>query len=111
MIDIIPVQERSARIQGAGLPASAVRAAWDVPYGAFLVEDNVYGSHNTPLSSAEREGATVDPQTGVARKAGMAVGVEVGGRVVWRDGAPTQVDPVEIRAKAAEQAERLFARL
>ena len=26
MIDIIPVQERSARIQGAGLPASAVRA-------------------------------------------------------------------------------------
>ena len=37
--------------------------------------------------------------------------VEVGGRVVWRDGAPTRVDPVEIRAKAAEQAERLFARL
>jgi cytosine/adenosine deaminase-related metal-dependent hydrolase len=37
--------------------------------------------------------------------------VEVGGDVVWRDGAPTRVDASEIRAKAREQAARLHARL
>jgi len=37
--------------------------------------------------------------------------VEVGGEVVLRDGKPTRVDPEEVRAKAAEQAARLHARL
>jgi len=37
--------------------------------------------------------------------------VAVGGEVVLRDGRPTKVDPVEIRARAREQAARLFARL
>jgi cytosine/adenosine deaminase-related metal-dependent hydrolase len=37
--------------------------------------------------------------------------VEVGQEVVWQDGAPTRVDAGEIRAKAAEQARRLHARL
>ncbi len=37
--------------------------------------------------------------------------VTVAGEAVWRDGAPTRVDIVEVRAKAAEQAARLFARL
>jgi hypothetical protein len=37
--------------------------------------------------------------------------VEVGGEVVFADGRPTRVDPVEIRAKAREQAARLHARL
>jgi cytosine/adenosine deaminase-related metal-dependent hydrolase len=37
--------------------------------------------------------------------------VEVGGEVVWADGSPTRVDAAEVRAKAAEQARRLFARL
>ena len=39
------------------------------------------------------------------------VEVVVGGRVVLSDGVPTLVDPTEVRAKAAEQATRLFARL
>lgn len=39
------------------------------------------------------------------------VRVEVGGAVVLDDGVPTRVDPAEIRARAAEQARRLFARL
>lgn len=39
------------------------------------------------------------------------VEVEVGGEVVWRDGAPTRVDANEVRAKAAEQATRLHAAL
>lgn len=37
--------------------------------------------------------------------------VEVDGEVVLDEGAPTRVDPGEIRAKAAEQAVRLHARL
>ena len=37
--------------------------------------------------------------------------VKVGGETVLEDGVPTKVDPVEVRAKAAEQARRLHARL
>jgi cytosine/adenosine deaminase-related metal-dependent hydrolase len=37
--------------------------------------------------------------------------IRVGGEVVFADGAPTRVDPVEIRARAAEQAGRLHALL
>lgn len=37
--------------------------------------------------------------------------VEVGGEVVLSEGRPTRVDPDEVRAKAAEQAARLHARL
>jgi cytosine/adenosine deaminase-related metal-dependent hydrolase len=40
-----------------------------------------------------------------------ALGVVVGGDEVLRDGQPTRVDAHEVRAKAAEQAQRLFARL
>jgi cytosine/adenosine deaminase-related metal-dependent hydrolase len=39
------------------------------------------------------------------------VEVVVDGRVVLRDGAPTLVDAAEVRARAAEQAHRLFERL
>jgi cytosine/adenosine deaminase-related metal-dependent hydrolase len=40
-----------------------------------------------------------------------ALDVVVGGHEVLRDGRPTRVDAQEVRAKAAEQAQRLFARL
>jgi len=39
------------------------------------------------------------------------IAIEMDGDVVFRDGAPTRVDAAEIRAKAAEQAARLHARL
>jgi cytosine/adenosine deaminase-related metal-dependent hydrolase len=39
------------------------------------------------------------------------VTIEVGGKTVWADGASTLVDGDEVRAKAAEAAARLFARL
>jgi cytosine/adenosine deaminase-related metal-dependent hydrolase len=39
------------------------------------------------------------------------VDVTVAGEPVLRDGRPTRVDAAEVRAKAAEQAARLFARL
>lgn len=37
--------------------------------------------------------------------------VSIDGEVVLKDGTPTRVDPVEVRAKAREQAKRLWARL
>jgi hypothetical protein len=40
-----------------------------------------------------------------------ALDVVVDGEVVLRDGRATRVDPDEVRAKAAEAAARLFARL
>lgn len=40
-----------------------------------------------------------------------ALQVEVDGEVLLADGVPTRVDLAEVRAKAAEQARRLFARL
>jgi cytosine/adenosine deaminase-related metal-dependent hydrolase len=39
------------------------------------------------------------------------VEVIVGGELVWKDGQPTRIDPAEVRARAAEQARRLHARL
>ena len=48
----------------------------------------------------------------VAFTPGMrALHVEAGGEVLLRDGRPTRVDAAEVRAKAAEQAQLLFARL
>ena len=40
-----------------------------------------------------------------------AIDVDVDGKPVLRNGAPTRVDATEVRAKAAEQASRLFAKL
>jgi cytosine/adenosine deaminase-related metal-dependent hydrolase len=40
-----------------------------------------------------------------------AVEVIIDGEVVLKDGAPTRVDPLEVRATASEQANRLFQRL
>jgi hypothetical protein len=39
------------------------------------------------------------------------VQVEVGGEVVLDEHGPTRVDAVEIRARAREEARRLFARM
>jgi len=38
-----------------------------------------------------------------------ALDVTIDGELVVRDGLPTRVDVAEVRAKAAEQASRLFA--
>lgn len=37
--------------------------------------------------------------------------IDVGGEIVWREHAPTRVDPGEVRSKAAEQARRLHSSL
>jgi anaerobic selenocysteine-containing dehydrogenase len=48
-------------------------------YGAFLIEEGVYGHHEQPVPAAHLQGVTVDPATGIATKAGQPVGVEVDG--------------------------------
>ncbi|HXG03320.1 MAG TPA: molybdopterin-dependent oxidoreductase [Candidatus Binatia bacterium] len=56
-------------------------------YGAFLIEDGVYESHERALDPRELEGAQVDPVTRVVTRAGQPVGVEIDG--VPRVGFPT----------------------
>jgi anaerobic selenocysteine-containing dehydrogenase len=56
-------------------------------YGAFLVEDNVYASHDRPVAAKDLDGATVDPASKVVSRGGAAVGVEIDG--VARTGFPT----------------------
>jgi len=48
-------------------------------YGAFLIADNVYRTHETQVRPADMEGTTVDPVTSVIRREGTAVGVQVDG--------------------------------
>jgi anaerobic selenocysteine-containing dehydrogenase len=72
-----------------GLPEAAARdgltpLAYMRKYGAFLVEDNVYETHEKTVAV---DGASVDPLTKVVTKGGQAVGVEIDG--VARAGFPT----------------------
>jgi anaerobic selenocysteine-containing dehydrogenase len=48
-------------------------------YGAFLVEDGVYRTHEKRLTPAELDGAVVDPASKVVVKGGQALGVEIEG--------------------------------
>jgi anaerobic selenocysteine-containing dehydrogenase len=51
-------------------------------YGCFTVAEKVYRQHETPLAPEALANATVDPATGVIRRDGQAVGVEVDGQAV-----------------------------
>src|SRR5206468_2590157 len=75
-----------------GLPDATAREgltplAYMRKYGAFLVEDQVYRTHEQPLSAGELDGARVDPVTHVVVRDGQAVGLEGDG--VARLGFPT----------------------
>jgi anaerobic selenocysteine-containing dehydrogenase len=68
-----------------GLPEAAKKEgltplAYMRKYGAFLVEDNVYRTHEQGPPAKDLDGATVDPVTKVISKGGGAVGVEIDGR-------------------------------
>ncbi len=55
--------------------------------------------------------APIDPWRLAYTTGVRALDVEIDGEAVLAGGRPTRVDGDEIRAKAAEQAQRLFARL
>src|SRR5207253_3911152 len=70
-------------------------------YGAFLVEDQVYHTHEQPLSADEVHGARVDPVTKVVVKGGQAVGLEVDG--VPRLGVPTPSRRLEFFSRTLKE--------
>src|SRR6266404_2568909 len=68
-----------------GLPDAAAREKltplqYMRKYGAFLIEDQVYRTHEQPPAAQDLDGAVVDPVTKVLDKGGQPVGVEIDGR-------------------------------
>jgi anaerobic selenocysteine-containing dehydrogenase len=63
-------------------------------YGAFLIESSAYLQHQKPVSAKELEGTTVDPETGIIRRGGAAVGVQIDGQA--QVGFPTPSRKQEI---------------
>ncbi len=89
-----------------GLPEAAAKEgltplAYMRKYGAFLVEDQVYHTHEQPLSADELHGARVDPVTKVVVKGGEAVGLEVDG--VPRLGFPTPSRRLEFFSRTLKE--------
>jgi anaerobic selenocysteine-containing dehydrogenase len=85
-----------------GLPEAARREgltplAYMRKYGAFLIEDGVYRTHEQVPSAGDLEGAAVDPVTKVIVKGGEAVGVEVDGHACL--GFPTPSRKLEFFSK------------
>jgi anaerobic selenocysteine-containing dehydrogenase len=85
-----------------GLPAAAEKVgltplAYMRTYGAFLVEDDVYRTHEQAPPARDLEGATVDPVTHVVSKGGTAVGVEIDGQKYL--GFPTPSRKLELFSK------------
>jgi anaerobic selenocysteine-containing dehydrogenase len=66
-------------------------------YGAFLVEDNVYRTHETTLREKDLVDTEVDPVTKVVTKAGAPIGVEIDGAACI--GFPTPSRKLEFYSK------------
>jgi anaerobic selenocysteine-containing dehydrogenase len=89
-----------------GLPEAAAAEgltplAYMRKYGAFLIEDGVYRTHEKTLSAGERDGAVVDPATGVVVKGGAAIGVEVDGQAMV--GFPTPSRRLEFYSRTLKE--------
>jgi anaerobic selenocysteine-containing dehydrogenase len=70
-------------------------------YGAFLVEENVYGNHEEPLTSAEISHASVDPATKIVVTDGEPIGVQVDGTP--RRGFPTPSRKLEFFSRTLKE--------
>src|SRR5881396_1916576 len=89
-----------------GLPEAAARERltpleYMRKYGAFLVEDQVYRTHEQPLAAGELDGARVDPATHAVVRDGQAVGLEVDG--VARLGFPTPSRKLEFFSRTLKE--------
>jgi anaerobic selenocysteine-containing dehydrogenase len=85
-----------------GLPEAAAREgltplAYMRKYGAFLIEDHVYRTHEQAVPAEDLDGASVDPVTKVVAKDGRTLGVEVDGRACL--GFPTPSGKLEFFSK------------
>ena len=65
-------------------------------HGAYLVEDKVFRTFETPIPEAELEGVELDEALGEVRREGKVVGVLAGG--IARRGFPTPSKKLEIHA-------------
>ncbi len=89
-----------------GLPAAAAKVGLSPleymrTYGAFLVEDGVYRTHETRVGSADLAGATVDPVSGVIRKGRAEIGVEIDGQPMI--GFPTPSRRLEFYSRTLKE--------
>jgi cytosine/adenosine deaminase-related metal-dependent hydrolase len=97
------------RLAYARLRESDLTATPETPW-AWLEE----GRRLVPESAVDRvtwSVDSVDPWSLAFTTGVRPTEVEVGGEVVWADGRATRVDGDEVRAKAAEAARRLWARM
>ena len=89
-----------------GLPEAAAKEGltpleYMRKYGAFLIEDNVYRSHEKTLTPEELRGATVDPVTEVIVKGGQPIGIEIDGTSCL--GFPTPSRKLEFFSKTLKE--------
>ena len=91
-----------------GLPAAAqtqkmTPLEYMRKYGAFLVEDNVYRTHEDGVERAKLDGAATNPATHVIEKGREAVGVEIDGEKYV--GFPTPSRKLEFYSKTLKEWE------
>src|SRR5262249_47451935 len=89
-----------------GLPEAAAREglaplAYMRKYGAFLIEDGVYRTHERTLGAKDLDGATVDAASGLITKGGAAVGVQVDGQPMV--GFPRPSRKLELYSKTLKE--------
>ena len=89
-----------------GLPQAAAKenlSPYDYmrKYGAFLVEERVYGSHTKSLASEELRGSSVDPVTKVISRNAAGIGVEIDGRACA--GFPTPSRKLEFYSRTLKE--------
>jgi anaerobic selenocysteine-containing dehydrogenase len=89
-----------------GLPEAAARQGLQPleymrKYGAFLIEDRVYRTHETAVPPGQIEEAVIDPVTRVAVAGGRAVGVEIDGQI--RAGFPTPSRKLEFYSRTLKE--------
>jgi anaerobic selenocysteine-containing dehydrogenase len=89
-----------------GLPQAAAKEGltpYDYmrKYGAFLVEDKVYGTHEQVLKSSAAGNTAIDSVTRVVSKNGSNVGVEIDGQVYA--GFPTPSRKLEFYSKTLKE--------
>jgi len=85
--------------------------AWDWLVAAGELVPAAADDRVTWAPNAEGVAAPMDPWHLAYTPGVRPLRVEVGGEVVLDEHGPTRVDAVEIRARAREEAQRLFARM
>jgi anaerobic selenocysteine-containing dehydrogenase len=89
-----------------GLPAAAAGQnlsplAYMRKYGAFLVQDEVYGTHERRLDESALEGGSIDAATGLISRGAEPIGVMVGGEKL--EGFPTPSRKLEFYSRTLKE--------